>query len=329
MEDTYTGEHIKEEWKDVPIRYSIITSIGCSKTCSFCGNPYIYRIGFKNKQIVRELIEEYVAHGIDRVSVHDMYFVMSESHAYEMMEVFQATGVRYSMQTCLENLTDQLLDDLKASGLQKFLVGIENPVSHTVGKTVEMERVHWLLDAVQKRRFEGVKLSYIVGLPGVKIEDDMALLQHIISEVSSLGHPLEDLQVNLYTPYRPEAHTHYLPYGEAAPAQGQSIFILTKIPYSFWGSFPIGFAEEAELRTQMILCDVTFEMIYTEFKDKYLETRELYLQELSRSYPHFRSFLPTYAESVDFFNDRSGTLNFEAMLDQAIHQEKFHLIGLR
>ncbi len=153
--------------------------------------------------------------------------------------------------------------------------------------------------------------------------------QHIINEVTSQGHPLEDLQVNLYTPYRPELHTHYIPYGETAPTEGQSIFILTKIPYSLWGSFPIGFAQEEELRTQMILCDVTFEMIYTEFKDKYLEARELYLQELSRYYPHFDPFLPTYAESVDFFNDMSGALNFEAVLDQALNQEKFHLLGLR
>ncbi|MEO1352280.1 MAG: radical SAM protein, partial [Cyanobacteria bacterium J06635_15] len=207
MNETYKGSHLKERWKNIPIRHSIITSIGCSKTCSFCGNPYIYRIGFKSPKIVREILKEYIAQGIHRISVHDMYFLMHQPHALEMMKIFRESGVKYSMQTCLDDLTEKWLEDLKDSGLQKFLVGIENPNSYTVGKKVEIDKVSWLLKIVKEKQLEGVKLSYIVGLPGVSIENDFALLQHIIKEVITHGHPLYDLQVNLYTPYRPEPNT--------------------------------------------------------------------------------------------------------------------------
>ena len=303
MADTYTGPHIKDSWRDIEIRYSIITSIGCSKTCSFCANPYVYRIGFKSPEVVREIVQELLDANITRISVHDMYFVMSEGHARKMMEIFGELGMQYSMQTCLENLTDGLLDELKATGMQKFLVGIENPLSYTVGKSVDLDKVSWLLRAVKDKGLEGVKLSYIVGLPGVAIDNDFFLLRHIVDEVTSNGHPLFDLQVNLYTPYRPEPDTTYVPYGVRGLhiMREKTIYILTEIPFKFWGSYPVGFAQVHELRQQMMLCDVTFAQVYSPFVEKYMERRALYMEELSRSYPELARNMPTFAESCQYY----------------------------
>ncbi len=307
MEETYSGSHVKEEWKNIPIRYSIITSIGCSKTCSFCGNPYIYRIGFKSPRIVREILEEYVAHGIDRISVHDMYFLMYKPHALEMMKIFRESEVQYSMQTCLDDLTEEWLEDLKDSGLQKFLVGIENPTSYTVGKKVEIEKVSWLLKVVKEKELEGVKLSYIVGLPGVSIENDFALLQHIISEVTSHGHPLYDLQVNLYTPYRPEPKMLYLPYQKEQVMEENMVRLLTKLPFKYWGSFPVGFNSQEEFNRQMILCDVVFAIIYPDFVAEYLARRECYIQEIRHHYPELYSQLPSYEQSLALYQQITQT----------------------
>lgn len=319
MKKTYHGDHIDPNWAKIPIRYSIITSIGCSKTCSFCANPFIYKIGFKTASVVREIVQDYKRNGIHRLSVHDMYFVMYEKHAREMMEVFRSEEMTYSMQTCLENLDDAMLDDLKSSGLQKFLVGIENPVSHTVGKTVTMDRLHWLLSAVKLRKLAGVKLSYIVGLPGVELGEDIQLLKHIVEEVRSTGHPLEDLQVNLYTPYRPEPHMDYLAYEKpgdlpiVAKGDSRTIMILTKIPFSFWGSFPVGVSQREDLRKQMILCDITFEKVYWDFKEKYLEIRQLYLEELNKHYPELMAYIPSYEESINLFDNSETLMSLESL----------------
>ena len=307
MKETYEGSHLKEQWKNIPLRHSIITSIGCSKTCSFCGNPYIYRIGFKSPTIVREILKEYVAQGIHRISVHDMYFLMYQAHALEMMKIFRELKVKYSMQTCLDDLTEKWLEDLKDSGLQKFLVGIENPISHTVGKKVEIGKVSWLLKIVKEKQLEGVKLSYIVGLPGVSIEKDFALLQHIINEVIAHGHPLDDLQVNLYTPYRPEPNTQYVPYNKEQTKSGNVIELLTQLPFKYWGSFPVGFHSQEEFYRQMVLCDVVFAAIYTDFVAEYLVRRKCYVREIRHHYPELYTQLPIFEESCSVYEKITQT----------------------
>ena len=331
---------MRECMAHVPLRHSIITSIGCSKSCSFCGNPYIYRIGFKNKDVVREIVRDYKARGIDRISVHDMYFIMALGHAEDMMTVFHEEGMHFSMQTCLENLTEDLLDRLKQSGLQKFLVGIENPVSYTVGKKVQLERVHWLLDQVDRRSLAGVKLSYIVGLPGVPLDGDLALLHHIVSEVKARSHPLEDLQVNLYTPYRPESDTRYVPYGSQrkrgrrvllslADARAKTIHLLTEIPYRYWGSFPVGLSKPDDLYTQMLLCDVTYSEVYTEFLQPYLDLRELYVQEIRDRYPTLVKHIPEFSASIERYRATIASIDVEAVLAEAVGRDRRHLRGLR
>lgn len=340
LADTYRGEHVQEKMATVPLRHSIITSIGCSKSCSFCGNPYIYRIGFKSKDVVRDIVRDYKARGIDRISVHDMYFIMALGHAKDMMTVFHEEGMKFSMQTCLENLTEDLLDRLQESGLQKFLVGIENPVSYTVGKKVQLDRVHWLLDQVDERNLAGVKLSYIVGLPGVPLDGDLALLNHIVSEVKARSHPLEDLQVNLYTPYRPESDTRYVPFGaprksgrrvvlSLADARAKTIYLLTEIPYRYWGSFPIGLSKPEDLYTQMLLCDVTYSEVYTDFLQPYLALREQYVQEIRDRYPMLVKHIPGFSHSVSRYRTTIDSMNVDAVLAEAVGGSRRHLRGLR
>ena len=319
MTDTYTGEHIRDDMRALPIRYSTITSIGCSKTCSFCGNPYIYRIGFKRKEVVRSILREYKRFGVDRVSVADMFFVMHMPHTRDMMDVFREEGVSYSMQTCLENLTDELLAELKESGLQKMLVGVENPVSYSVGKRVEIDKVRWLIDRSRELGLGGAKLSYIVGLPGVGLPADFALLDHVVQEVVARRHPLQDLQVNLYTPYRPEDDTQYLPYGEpgqrdhGSPRAGgaaQRIYILNELPFSYWGSFPVGIRDAQDLFRQMVLCDVVYDVVYTDFVPEYRALRAQYVEDLGRAYPDLARHLPTFDESRGVYRTsaRDGAL---------------------
>ncbi|WNG35292.1 radical SAM protein [Archangium violaceum] len=322
VRETYYGEHIRPEMKQVPFRHSIITSIGCSKTCSFCGNPYIYRIGFKSKEVVRDILRDFKRNGVDRLSVADMFFVMHMPHTQDMMDVFKEEGMQYSMQTCLENLTDELFVELKASGLRKCLVGIENPVSYSVGKRVEMNKLRWLLDTVQKLELEGAKLSYIVGLPGVELEHDLALLDHVVTEILSRNHPLEDLQVNLYTPYRPEGDTVYFPYGEEPPPHKPDMLkiqILNRIPFSYWGSFPVGIASGKDFWRQLVLCDLIYDQVYADFREVYLGVREQYVAEIRATYPSLAPHIPTFEDSRSVF---SKAMRRRSVLEKAIGNDE-------
>ena len=233
----------------------------------------------------------------------------------QVMAVMREEQMAFSMQTCLENLSAELLAELKACGLKKFLVGIENPVSYSVGKTVELHKVRWLLDSVDALGLEGVKLSYIVGLPGASPQADLALIDHIAGEVLRRGHPLEDLQVNLYTPYRPEGDSSYQPYDGSEGARRSfwanpgtasqndahharwRIHLLDKISYRYWGSFPVAAARAADLRRQMMLCDIIYDVVYADFRQAYLAERDGYLAELSRRYPELMALMPSSEES--------------------------------
>lgn len=326
MDGAYTGGEIQPAMQNVPLRYSTITSIGCSKTCSFCGNPYIYRIGFKRKETVRKILRQYKQLGIDRVSVADMFFVMYMPHTQDMMDVFREEGMAYSMQTCLENLTDELMVQLKQSGLQKMLVGVENPVSYSVGKRVEIAKVRWLLDQVRELELAGAKLSYIVGLPGVDLGTDVSLIDHISHEVLVRNHPLQDLQVNLYTPYRPEGDTNYYPFtGQFSPVSGnrslriitnaaQDVYILNQIPFSYWGSFPVGISTERDLWRQMVLCDMVYDKIYSPFLSQYLSVREQYVEDVRRIYPMLAPHIPTLDESRNIYRSTNRTQTLETAI---------------
>jgi radical SAM superfamily enzyme YgiQ (UPF0313 family) len=302
MATTYRGDHVRPELRGVEIRHSMVTSVGCINSCSFCGNPYIYKPGFLAGSTLRRLVRAYRRQGIQRVSLADTYFAMNRSHARMVMQVMREEGMTFSMQTCLENLDDSLLAELRASGLRKFLVGIENPVSRAVDKTVKFDKLYWLLGAVERNGFEGVKLSYLVGLPGVSLEQDLALLDHVIGEVVSRGHPLFDLQVNLCTPYRPEAGWEYIPYrpgaGDAGPRRS---FLLEALSFRYWGSFPVAIANARALRDQLCLCDIIYDRVYTQFVDRYLEVRAEYCQDLRRHYPELAAVLPTFDESCQIY----------------------------
>jgi radical SAM superfamily enzyme YgiQ (UPF0313 family) len=307
MADTYHGDHIRPEMREVEIRYSMITSIGCSNGCSFCGNPYIYQPSFMAASTLRRLVHMYKRHDIHRVSLADMNFAMSRIHANMVMRTMREEEMKFSMQTCLEHLDDALLAELRESGLQKLLVGIENPVSRAVDKVVKFDRLYWLLDAAERNGLEGVKLSYLVGLPGVSLDQDLALLDHVIKEVVSCGHPLCDLQVNLCTPYRPEANCEYVSYDPRLPPREhpQRIFLLDALSFRYWGSFPVAIADARALRDQMTLCDIIYDRVYTEFSDRYLEKRAEYCEDLRRHYPDLAAAIPTFDESRRHYRQAS------------------------
>lgn len=77
--------------------------------------------------------------------------------------------------------------------------------------------------------------------------------------------------------------------------------MLTRIPFSYWGSFPVGITSDRDLRRQMILCDTIYDVAYAEFLAPYLALRERYVADLRRAYPQLRSYIPSFAESREAY----------------------------
>lgn len=305
LKETYSGEHIRDEMRAIPIRPSIITSIGCTKKCTFCTNNFTYRIVYKHRSTVRKILQDFKQNNISRISVHDMFFFMSVDHARDMIQEFREAEMQFSIQTCLENLSDDLIDLLASSGAKKILVGVENPASYTLGKKVHLGRVKRVTEYAKERGLEGMKLSYITGLPGASLEDDMALIHHIITDIQSGSHALYDLQVNLFTPYRPESRApsiamtdvSQLPQNPVAtPTNANKI--LVNIPFRFWGLLPVSIQVAEDLRRQMVLCDTIYSEIFHEFLSDYLEARSLYVQTMEKHYPELARTIPSFEEST-------------------------------
>jgi hypothetical protein len=305
LKETYSGDHVRDEMRAIPIRPSIITSIGCTKKCTFCTNNFTYRIVYKHRSTVRKILQDFKQDNISRISVHDMFFFMSTDHAREMISEFREAGMQFSIQTCLENLSDELIDLLVSSGAKKILVGVENPASYTLGKKVHLGRVKRVTEYARERGLEGMKLSYITGLPGASLDDDMALIHHIITEIQSGDHALCDLQVNLFTPYRPESRApsiamtdvSQLPQNRTANTP-RANNILVHVPFRFWGLLPVSIQVFEDLRRQMVLCDTIYSEIFHEFLFDYLEARSLYVQKMENHYPELARTIPSFEESI-------------------------------
>jgi radical SAM superfamily enzyme YgiQ (UPF0313 family) len=306
IKDTYHNPNIIPEMKNIEIRYSMITSIGCSNKCSFCGNPYTYQVNYKNERILRQILTEFKSNNINQVTVHDMFFFMSLEHARMVMKIFKELDMNFSIQTCLQNLEEELMDELAVAGVKKILIGVENPFSKTVDKKVKFDKLFRLLDYANTLKLKDCfKLSYIVGLPDMDYEIDLALIKHIIDNMDKRNIPLTNLQVNLYTPYRPEPDLTYIKYEEKDMTRNimyqlqdrRIIYILFKLPYRYWGIFPVGIGNEFDFTKQMKLCDLIYNHIYKEFVNQYLQVRQDFLKDLETFYPKLMKFVPSFDES--------------------------------
>lgn len=311
IKETYQERHIMKSMKSIPIRASLITTIGCNNDCSFCGNPYIYQIVYKNIEIVRAMLIDLKKNNFNKIVFHDMNFFMSLKHADSILDMVEELQLSFSIQTCLENLNKTILKKLKKAGVRKILVGIENPSSYTVDKNIQLEGILDILDYSKKIGISGIKLSYIVGLPGVALEKDIELIKHILIDIKKRDHELSNLQVNLYTPYRAEQSIKYVPFDKNDffdKENNSTIFILNNIGFRFWGFFPVGIKSKEHFLNQVYLCDTIYYNIYSQFQLSYLEARSDYCNAIMENYPELSKFINSYETNINLFLSNELTL---------------------
>ncbi|MFE7318752.1 B12-binding domain-containing radical SAM protein [Streptomyces sp. NPDC057555] len=264
VDNRWIRETYPEEALD-KIRYTVVTSIGCTYKCSFCLNPKVYRINYKAPEVLRREIS-YLQDTlqVDAVSVADPFFFMREQHAADVMDVLEERGIRWSQQTCLVTLTDENLKRMAETGCSSVLVGIENFTSGEINKPVEVEtfedRTHFAMDLGIK-----IKPSFISGLLDIDYETDVAQIHYIRSIIDRGLVENNQIQSNIYTPYIPDARDR-----------------LIDVPFRFWGVMPVTAKDEEHWKRNLALCDLIYEQVFPETLSRYQEVRAEYLDHLDR-----------------------------------------------
>lgn len=246
------------------LRYTVITSLGCTFKCHFCLNPAVYKINYKNPDVLHDEVS-YLrdVYGATSVSVADPYFFMRQQHADAVMDVLSERKMPWSQQTCLVTLTDENLERMAETGCRSVLVGIENFSSGEIDKPVEVVNFE---DRLRTANGLGiaVKPSFISGLLDIEYEVDVAQIYYIRSIIDRGLVQNNQIQSNIYTPYIPDARDRLL-----------------NVPFRFWGVMPVTARDEEQWKQCLALCDLIYEQIFPETRDRYQEVRAEYLEHLS------------------------------------------------
>jgi hypothetical protein len=224
------------------LRYTVVTSIGCTFKCSFCLNPKVYDINYKSPEVFeRELAYLRDELGADAVSVADPFFFMRERHAQDIMDVFDASGMAWSQQTTLSTLTDEHLHQMTKTRCRSVLIGIENFETAEMGVSI--------------------KPSFISGLLDMSFEQDVGQINYISKLIQRELVRNYHIQSNIYTPYIPDSRDRLL-----------------NVPFRFWGVLPVTAQDDEHWMRNLNLCDMIYEKIFPETLERYEEVRSEYLE---------------------------------------------------
>lgn len=261
IKDTYS----KNIWEK--LRYTVITSLGCTFKCNFCLNPKVYQVEFKDLNVLRREIEEMIAlYRVSKVSVADPYFFMNSKHAKNVMEVFYDYKIKWSQQTCLITLTDENLELMNQTGCTSVLTGIENFFSQEINKPVSKEKLEERIDRANEFSIK-IKPSFISGLLDVDYATDVMQIQYIRSLIERGKIENNQVQANIYTPYIPDRRDRLL-----------------KVPFSYWGILPVTAQNVSDWREKLQLCDMINREIFPETQERYSLVKQEYLSHLNSSY---------------------------------------------
>jgi radical SAM superfamily enzyme YgiQ (UPF0313 family) len=245
------------------IRYTVITSIGCTYKCHFCLNPMVYKINYKEPEILRDEIGYLQTEfGVDSVSVADPFFFMRQPHSDAIMDVMAERGISWSQQTCLVTLTDENLERMAATRCTSVLVGIENFSSTEINKPVEVANFE---DRAKRARDAGISIkpSFISGLLDIDYDTDVAQIRYIHDIIDRGLVPNYHIQSNIYSPYIPDTRDRLL-----------------NVPFRFWGVMPVTAKDEDHWQRNLSLCDLIYELVFPETRERYQEVRAEYLAYL-------------------------------------------------
>jgi radical SAM superfamily enzyme YgiQ (UPF0313 family) len=147
---------------------TVSTSRGCYKSCSFC-----YRTinDFSTKSTERfrdELTELKKKHGTEYVFLNDLTLTSSKDRVRRICDAFKQTGIRWSCMFRVDELTRELMEQIKDSNCISIWAGIESVDQEVLNRCHKDITVEQIRQTVRTANDVGIEMRglFIIGLPG-------------------------------------------------------------------------------------------------------------------------------------------------------------------
>jgi radical SAM superfamily enzyme YgiQ (UPF0313 family) len=160
------------QWKDYDAQPSVITSRGCPYTCTFCTEPYNFNHSVRFRSVESVLDEIELIHeqsGRTMFLFQDDILPLKPSRFRELLKGFRNLSfpIEWKCFSRVDLMTEQLMEDMVASGCVQIRYGIEsgsNKTLKTIEKRFDIELAYDV--AVRSLKyFPTVHASFIWGYP--------------------------------------------------------------------------------------------------------------------------------------------------------------------
>jgi anaerobic magnesium-protoporphyrin IX monomethyl ester cyclase len=192
-----------ERYAKVVKQATLYSARGCEHQCTFCSLNKHW--GFKHRKRsvagVLDEMERYEKAGFEEVRIDDESFLADPLFGRAILEGMQERGfsLKYRLKSRLDELTDELLDLMKASGVIEIHFGLEAPVQAHLDDVKKGMLFNNIEQTLNRMDYMGFTLnpSFMLGLP----KDTEAELSKTADYILAFQREYKktDIYVNLYT----------------------------------------------------------------------------------------------------------------------------------
>lgn len=153
----------------------MLTSRGCPYKCSFCskavfGNKYRHMSPIRVVEEIKYYIGRYK---VREIGFYDDVFTMNESHTLDLLELLGPLGIKWSCETRVNLVNEQLLKSMKKAGCYSISYGLESgsqKILNTISKDITLDQNRKAILLTHKAGIESVGY-FMVGAPNEGVLD--------------------------------------------------------------------------------------------------------------------------------------------------------------
>jgi len=194
--------------EDKPV-YPLNTSRGCPMGCNFCGVSHIWGNTYRflsADRIIRQIKHLMKTYGTRSFYMREDNFTLNRERVEEFCEKVKPLNIEFVCESRIDNLTKELLEKMKESGLKGLYVGTESGNDRVLNMLNKNITVEMIREKVNLIRSLGIKVmaSWLINSPNEtesEIEETFALSKELGCEINNhnvfAGMPLSNFYNDL------------------------------------------------------------------------------------------------------------------------------------